>query len=240
MAASLVSYELTFPFFPLSPLAVFYGYRRSGAAADPERIGRAAFILSVQSHYLALLGLAAFKAITTVRMSSYETMGQVMWFVRFIEDAFNVGYGHYGLYLPYTALLHSLEHLSIIGFVFGAFTAGLIFVYFQRLTFPLAGKRAVFFAAYIVAGIAIFVLGYGIFATNRNVTIGVTGGLGNRIALASTIGVAMSLVAGAAWLSLVVRNQRARGLFFSGLLTLFCAAGLLTNNSLASFWIDAH
>ena len=85
MAASLLSYELTFPFFFLSPLVVFYLYRRSGVAADPERIGHATFVLSVQSHYMALAALAILKAVTTVRMSSYETMDQALWFVRFIE-----------------------------------------------------------------------------------------------------------------------------------------------------------
>ncbi len=64
--------------------------------------------------------------------------------------------------------------------------------------------------------------------------------IGNRIALASTIGVAMSLIAGFAWLSLVARTQRARSIVFSGLVALFCAAGLLTNNSLASFWVDSY
>ena len=240
MAASLLSYELTFPFFFLSPLVVFYLYRRSGAAADPERIGHAAFVLSAQSHYMALAALAAFKAITTVRMSSYETVDQTIWFVRFIEEAFSVGYGYYGFYLPYTAVLHSLEHLSVAGLAFGVVTAALIFSYFQRLKFSLDEMRPILFAACIVAGVAIFVLGYGIFVSNRNVSVGVTAGLGNRIALASTVGVAMSLMAGFAWLSRVPRTQRARSICFSGLVALFCGAGLLTNNSLASLWIDSY
>ncbi len=240
MAASLLSYELTFPFFFLSPLVVFYLYRRSGAAADPERIGHAAFVLSAQSHYMALAALAAFKVITTVRMGSYETVDQAIWFVKFIEEAFSVGYGYYGLYLPYTAVLHSLERLNLAGLAFGVVTAALIFSYFQRLKFPSAEMRPIVFLTYMVAGVAIFVLGYGIFVSNRNVSVGVTAGLGNRIATASTIGVAMSLMAGFAWLSRVWRTQRGRSICFSGLVALFCAAGLLTNNSLASFWVDSY
>ncbi len=126
---------------------------------------------------MALAALAVFKAVTNVRMSSYETMDQALWFVRFIEEAFSVGYGYYGLYLPYTAVLHSLEHLSVAGLAFGAVTAVLIFSYFQRLKFSLAEKRPIFFLTYIVAGVAIFVLGYGIFVSNRNVATGVTAGL---------------------------------------------------------------
>ena len=173
-------------------------------------------------------------------MGNYGAVEQVLWFGRFIEEAFRVGYGYYGVQLPYTAVIHSLEHLSLVGLVVGAVTSALIFGYFQRLKFPLAERRPPFFLAYVVAGIVVFGIGYGIFVSNRNVAIGVTAGLGNRIAVASTIGVAVSLITGLAWLSLVARTERARKTLFTGLVTLFCTAGFLTNNSLASLWIDSY
>lgn len=91
----------------------------------------------------------------------------------------------------------------------------------------------------ITSGLLVFGFGYAIFLTNTEF-IFTTTGIGNRISIASAVGVAMSLVGGLGWLTAFMPSDSLRRLSFSMIATLFCIGGFLITNTLASFWITAY
>ena len=116
----------------------------------------------------------------------------------------------------------------------------IILVYLQKIGGKWETSGSTAWLKVIACGLGVFALGYGIFLTNRNVSIGVTTGIGNRIAIAAAIGVALSLVGAFGWISDIWTSIRTRRLCFCALVTVFCMSGFLINNGVASFWIAAY
>jgi MFS family permease len=88
-------------------------------------------------------------------------------------------------------------------------------------------------------GLVIFGMGYAIFLTNTNALITPTG-IVNRIAIASAVGVAISLVGGIGWVSTFLPSNQLRRRCLCILIALLCTSGFIINNTLASFWIDSY
>ena len=240
LVGSILAYELTIPLFLFSPLIVSYVYQRRWTSVQQKRPSILKLTALISSHWLMLMGLIAFKLLTTVRLGHYGLIEQITWFGQFIREAFVVGYGWYGLGLPATVFTLFRDYPDWRAFAVTGVFGLLLFWYLQRVGGQFDAISWTSWLRLIGGGLAVFGLGYAIFLTNRNVHVGVTTGIGNRIAIAAAIGVALSLVGAFGWISDIWTSIRTRRLCFCALVTVFCMSGFLINNGVASFWITAY
>ena len=147
------------------------------------------------------MAVVAFKLQTTERLVQYGVVEQITWFGRFIKEATIVGYGQYGISLPATAFALVRGYPDWMALGVAGLLGLIILVYLQKIGGKWETSGSTAWLKVIACGLAVFALGYGIFLTNRNVSIGVTTGIGNRIAIAAAIGVALSLVGAFGWIS---------------------------------------
>jgi hypothetical protein len=90
----------------------------------------------------------------------------------------------------------------------------------------------------IVVGLVIFVLDYAVFAVSADITFEAAS-LANRVGIAATLGVALTLVGCGGLIAALARPPWLRNAIFSALIALLVGAGLLINNTLALFWQEA-
>lgn len=91
----------------------------------------------------------------------------------------------------------------------------------------------------IVLGIFIFVLGYSIFLRSQNVINTLTG-IGNRIALAGSLGVAISTVGAVGLTGYLIPTDRLRKIFFVSGIAILCTCEFIIINTIGSFWVKAY
>lgn len=169
-------------------------------------------------------------------------MGRAMtWWVQLAQTTLVTSYGDYGLGLPHILwrILHDYASWTVL--TVGGLLGLVIWGYLYRVVLRLKTERLTqaSMLKLIGLGLVFFGLGYAIFLTNRSVIITSTG-LGNRVAIAAAIGVALSLVGGIGWVSYFLPSERSRKTCFCTLIALLCISGFLINNTLADFWITAY
>jgi hypothetical protein len=237
LLGSTLAYEVFLPLFLLHPVLLEVHRRRSaGSALRPLHLRIGTVLL------LAALGtVGIFKALTTIRQGNTQLEGQVSWFARLLARAVAVDYGELGVGLPrvvWRILSDSPDPAACaVALVVGC----LVFFYLDRIArrsdSDLPGPRASM--AWILGGAVVFFGGYAIFLFTRNAEISTTG-IANRVSTAATLGVALSLVGGAALIGSLVPSARWRDRLFSFLIASLCAGGTLTINTVALFWEAAY
>ena len=240
LLVSALCYELTIPLFFLSPFWVYF-YRRAGRLSrSAPQCGGANVALWAAGHWVALAAVIGFKFHTTQRLGSYGLTDQLEWFVNFMIEAAVVAFGYLGVLLPWTALTVIVDYPDRVTFWAAATMGMLVFGYFLHVATeaPATGWRDGLKIA--LAGGALFGTGYAIFLTQRNVSVGVITGIGNRVAIVAALGVATLLVGAIGWLSARLPRERWRGRVFAGLMAVFCVSALIVNNVIADFWIEAY
>ena len=91
----------------------------------------------------------------------------------------------------------------------------------------------------LAAGAVLFAGGYAIFLATKN-AMNTPSGIGNRVAIAAAVGVALGW-AGVAWgLATLARSQRGRAAAFAVMIAGLFGAAVFVNVSLARFWADAY
>jgi hypothetical protein len=90
----------------------------------------------------------------------------------------------------------------------------------------------------LLAAPVVFIAGYAIFLTNFNAIVTPTG-LGNRMAIAGTVGLALAIVGSVVVLSRAVGDQMWQRRTFSALIAATCAVGVLAMATLGQFWVTA-
>ncbi|HKH47843.1 MAG TPA: hypothetical protein VKM72_24565 [Thermoanaerobaculia bacterium] len=237
LLGSALAYEVFLPLFLLHPVLLEVCRRRStGSVLRPIhlRIG-AGLLLSV----LGLMGF--FKVLTTTRQEHTHLAGQAAWFARLLASAVAVDYGELGVGLPRVVwkILRDDPDPAVCAVAVAVLC--LVFSYLEmgacRSDASPPGPRASI--AWIFGGVTVFFAGYAIFLFTRNAEVSATG-IGNRVSTAATLGVALSLVGGAALIGNLLPSGRWRGRLFSFLIASLCAGGALTINTLASFWESAY
>ena len=237
LAALLLSglaYEVALPLFLLNPLAAWYAARRQPGA----RAARRSAILLLAGNWIALAGVVVFKAAVTVRADAGLDM--LPHLLGLVTGSLRVNFGTYGLGLPYVVGWIIAHNRS--GLLAGAGVLGLlVFVYLNRAVGPssttLPGRRA--WAALIGLGLLVFALGHAIFAASTDIWFTSTS-LGNRVAIAAAVGVALVFVAACGWAAAWLPGAQTGRQAFCLCVALLCAAGFLVNNTLAQFWIGAY
>lgn len=238
LVLSGLSYEVAVPLLLLNPLLVWFGSSQVRQKDGERSFILRRFISLFAANLLALVLIIAFKAQVTVR-TNVET-DLLTHLVYLITGALRVNFVSYGLGLPYIIgwiLFHQPNFLLIaVSGILGLFT----FRYLYSIPGYPENERSAKKNGWILllTGLAVFGLGYAIFVFNADVWF-TSASLGNRVAIAAAIGVAIVLVGLAGWLASLLprRWTHAAVCLFVSLLS---SSGFLIINTLASFWVTAY
>lgn len=232
-----LAYEVTLPLFLLNPLLVWYAARQLYSVEAGNRLVRSRAAVLFGGNLLALLLVVAFKALVTVRTNlEIDLLSHLAYLA---TGAVRVNYGTYGLGLPFV-LIWILSHRPDPAVIVSSAIVGMaVFAYLYRLAGRSQMPSRAAWLRLMAAGLTIFALGYSIFITTADVWF-TSASLGNRVAIAAAIGVAVSYVGALGWINSFLPPARWRRSTFCLLVALLCAAGFLINNTLANFWIEAY
>ena len=241
LLGSSVAYEVFLPLFLLNPLLVWRRGRQLYSSTPDKRRVRTNLVVLLGSTLLALLPVTIFKAQTTTRLGNPSLEENSAWFIYLLRGAIKVSYGDYGLGLPRVVwrILH--DYPDWIVFAVGGALGLLIFGYLDlaasqsKAELPSQTRML----SLIVWGLVVFGLGYAIFLITKNAQNSATG-ISNRVAVAAAVGVALSLMGGVGWVSMLLPSDQMRRRFFCTFVALLCTSGFLVINTIASFWIAAY
>jgi hypothetical protein len=243
LLCSLLAYELVLPLLPLGGALIWWRGRRHGWS----RAWLGGFLAV---HALGVIATVYYKSQVTIRASVGGTLDLLptIWRQFFKWDygpydvglnarrAVEIGYGDLGLALPRTAWGLADRYPSG-GIILVALALGLmIAAYLGRAGAELADRWPApkWWGGLILAGLLAFALGYAIFLTNTQMQLTIAG-IGNRVAIGATLGVALALVGLLGWLALALPGRwRSRG--FTGAVALLCCCGFVTFATFGQFW----
>ena len=254
---SALTYELFLPLFFLNVLLYqpWAGLRRT----SPEGATQPALVL-LPANLVALASVVVFKVLTTARLGTQRAdlsalqqalrIGRILFdpdhgeadYGLNLKQAVWVNYGELGVLLPRMAWRAILDHSDRLVLPATAVLVGtIVFVYLCRLArreeFGEASRAGMLGLA--AGGIVVFWAGYSIFLTSTDLQLTATG-VGNRTALAPALGVALTFVGAAGWVSSWAPGAWWARRSFCLLISLLCSSGLLINGALATLWSGAY
>jgi len=237
LALSLLSYEVAFGLIAGSlVLLCWMSYRDSSASSNRSvKMG----VISSAVALLLLVMLAKFRRQRNVTFHGHfftHVWGSI-WHL--IVQAVQFNLWTYFLHLP--VILASLYRHSAFSFAAVA-TAAAVFCFVtaylwwgmnsSEIPTPSACLRL------ILAGFALFALGYGLFISNVYTNFS-TNGLSNRVAIGSAPGAACVLVAIASLACSIPRSGLVRARIFAFEMGLICGVNCLVVSGITFFWADA-
>jgi len=244
LAVSSLAHELVLPLFCLTIVTVWLRGQRLGVSYSKLLL----LNLAMSSLLLAVIG---FKFIGANRLlHEGHNIHQFKWTLVHIFDikgkyydsaygfkllrALQVNYVELGLYLP--RAVYRLMTASSLWFEL-CISAGIAITAFWYVTWIFAARSATYFRTF-AAGFAVFIGGYAIFLTTSDIQLTPTG-MGNRVNIAATAGVAMTFVSASGALTGLLRSERYRRLAFAFLVSVLCFCGCFITNGIASYWVIA-
>ncbi|HEY7064383.1 MAG TPA: hypothetical protein VII06_23095 [Chloroflexota bacterium] len=236
--ASTLWYELAVPLLLLAPPLVFLAYytRQQSRSLNTHVLG--SFSLFALCNTLALAAVVWFKISRTQR--AVLPADYLHYVIDLAAGAVTVNYGWYGFALPRVMWTIFRNYLAMSALLMAITVGGVAAIYVYRAVDSYSSiANKIMAARTVVAGIALFVLGYAIFLTNNNVGFTPTG-QANRTAMVAAVGVALSIVGVGMWGISFSRSSKSQRLCFCTFIALYCASGVLINNTIASFWIAAN
>lgn len=256
MLTSTLTYEVFIPLFAFNLLLVWMHARKLDSPVVTKLSNHSLVLLSGSSALL-VASVAIFKQMTTVRLHIQTSfldhilsvaVRAVSWndqeYVHGLnfKEALRVNYDTYGINLPLTAI--KLLRVHTPDWTVWALSALLALTIFTYLNYCESQQEAPLFTSgrmirTISFGLLVFVVGYGIFFVSTDIQI-TAAGIGNRVSIAATIGVAIFLVGFIGVVCLIVPFPIWRRRLFCGLVTLLCAASFLVIQTLASFWVESY
>jgi hypothetical protein len=241
LLGSTLSYEVFLPLFLLNLFLLWYRTQQFHRTVPGNWSIQVNWVVIFGSNLFILMLVSVFKALTASRLGKLEPVSHIVWLARFVKQAISVSYGDYGLGLPGVMLRLLRDYPNWVVVAVGVMLSLIIFGYLNwtasQSKTDLTERPSIL--KFLVWGLVVFGLGYAIFLTNENALIAATG-IANRIAIASAVGVALSLVGGIGWVSAFLPSDRLRRRCFCVLVALLCTSGFAINNTVASFWIDSY
>jgi len=265
IVVSVLTYELFLPFFYLNLIITAYNYKQL-KSYKPELAGKGKRINAKKLIYLLLINFLGLKivlvyklffTVTSVRMLGNETSltEHFGWLIINIfrldyseyDYGFNIkqslltNFVEYGIQLPDKLLQVYNYYPDKIIFVAGLLLAFLIFGYLYNVakkydlkifSLKTAGKL-------IIAGLILFFWGYSIFLTNYSIAFSTTG-VANRVSIGASIGIAVVWIGVITGISVIIKQEKLRNIFFSLSVTALCVSGFIIINTISSFWIKAY
>ncbi|MGH2351069.1 MAG: hypothetical protein ACRDI2_07185 [Chloroflexota bacterium] len=244
LLASVLTYEVALPLFLVNPLVVWLRARQVHGPARGWRLLRPDWGVVFGSNALTLTLAIVFKGLNLSHTGGAKLGGQdgyLQHVTGLVRHSLDVSFDDYGIRFPGVVwrIVDRYPDGAVltVGAALGLIVFGYLYAAAGRQQAAL-GARGMWFG-HGVAGLVVFGLGYAIFLTNYHVQF-TTSGIGNRVAIAAAIGVAMSFVGGVGWACGFVPPGRLRRTAFSLLIAVLCAGSAVTVNTLASFWAAAY
>ena len=233
----ILSYEVAIPLYLitiiilLNPTAL---YKKLTTTKPLPIRNNTIFIILI---LIALGYMFLFKMKTTTRLSSMD----FTYYIDLIASAFRVNYGTWILSIPHiwgqTISLYATPTMLIMaGALYLIVFWYLYYVSTRRhIIMPsIAWLRNLTFLSF-----PLFFLGYAIFFTNSQVGFSPTG-IDNRVAIAASIGVAVTIVGFFGWMSRLFLPEKIARISFCILIAIMTTGNFLVVNAIATFWIRAH
>ena len=233
LIVSTLAYEVFMPLFLINPLLLALKQRQleTTGKAVTQSWGELAMIYL--GNPMILMLIVIFKTEVSSRA------GSVGWSI--INDAFassvSLTFGAYGLRLPHVLLTIAMNYWNWPVFVVTLILAAMILWYLAQAArrsnsqLPLDSVLSMLvFLGMLGSGVS-----YGYFYSYFKVGTGIN----NRVAIAATVGVALSLVTITGLLSRILFRRHTSKHVFNVSIAFICGCGCLINNTIASFWIDA-
>lgn len=251
MLVSILAYEVFLPLFAvhLAVLWLKHGDRAVLSPGNSPAWLRPA--LQIGLFGSGLVAMLAFKALTTVRTATSESLRDILrtaFSINYAENgyglnflrAIQVSYVDYGIYLPRVILTILQDYPLAANLIAGLALGILMYLYLSRASagqpFAIPSMGGIFF--WLGMSFILFGLGYAIFLTNYNVLFTTTG-MGNRTAIAAAAGVVVTMIAGILLICRALPGGLRRR-FFCLSVSALVASGFLINNTIASFWIESY
>jgi hypothetical protein len=244
LAVGSLAYDLVLPLFCLTIVTVWLRGQRLSVSCSKLLLLNLAMIT-------VLLAVTGFKFIVAHRLlHEGHNLHQIKWTLVHIFDmkgkyydspygfkllrALQVNYVELGLYLP--RAVYRLMSTSSLWFEL-CVSAGIAIAAFWYLTRIFAAGSTAYFRTF-AAGFAVFIGGYAIFLTTSYIQLTTTG-MGNRVNIGATAGVAMTFVSASGAVTGLLRSERYRRLAFAFLISVLCFCGCFVTNGIASCWVIA-
>jgi hypothetical protein len=244
LAVSSLAHELVLPLFCLTIVTVWLRGHRLGVPYSKLLLLNLAMIS-------LLLAVTVFKFIGAHwLLHEGHNIYQIKWTLVHMFDikgkaydspyglkllrALEVNYVELGLYLPRAVC--RLMSTSSLWFEL-CISAGIAIAAFWYVTRIFAASSEIYFWTF-AAGFAVFIGGYAIFLTTSDIQLTTTG-MGNRVNIAATAGVAMTFVSASGAITGLLRSGRYCRLAFGFLVSVLCFCGCFVTNGIASYWVIA-
>jgi hypothetical protein len=240
MLASIFMYEITLPLFAVAVLYYWLKARRESGG----------WVLTggVVSGILAAALIVKLAATRTVGRETSYSVGFDDGFVHhmgyLVSGAVKVNFGTYGIGLPYVLSWITINRLTWGAVAAGALVGIATFAYLvgSAITAATADKLPVWrgrpaWQCLAAAGLAVIVVGYGLFLTGANISF-TSVGMDNRVNVIAAVG--MALIA----LALVLRGLEflsapRRPSWFAGAVALLAAVGAFVTTTIGGYWQEA-
>lgn len=242
LLVSTLAYEVFIPLFCINVLIAGYLIRKitKRNQRSLKSILSRDVIVFQAINLLLLLAVGLFKTSVTVRSVSSSVLSSVLFFSKVILKSFYVSFGTYGLGLPHVISRVIASHLTPILLLLAAIIGVVSFLHLRKITTAsqAESRKHATPLALVGLGLVTYLLGFAIFLATNQITVTPTG-IGNRTAIAASIGIALTQVGGIVWLSRKFKRpswSRQAQLFGVSAL---CATGILINGDIALYWTEA-
>lgn len=235
LVLSILSYEVIVPLFFINifilwnPFNFINGKLKTKKASSP--------VVFISLILIAFLYAVLFKAITSQRLGVDLNLHYIY---EVLVSALRVNYIQWGLELPHIWVqiisFYSKPYLMLLSFsIYFLVFWYLYFIFRKGFQLPSSiWLRNITFLSFII-----FLSGYLIFFTNNQLGFSPTG-VENRIAIASSIGFAITVVGLFGWLSRMFLPEKIAKISFCMLIAILSAGSFLIVNTIASFWAEAN
>ncbi len=245
LSASLLAYEVILPLFFLNTVILWFYCKRHPSASWNG--------LQWTNVILVML-IISLKSLTPQRTGSNSLIHAAFIVKQFLKpnyglfeygfnpiQALKMNFGYYVVGLPYIVVKIARQYANAASFGIAGVSGSMVFAYMfhilKRDRTRLFDSRKSLIVA--LAGIILFALGYSIFLTNSNVQFSLAG-IGNRTAVAASLGVAVFWIGVIGCVSSLLRSNTWQRITFCILTAFVCFSGILINNTIASFWMTSY
>ena len=233
-----LSYEVALPLFLLNMVLFWDPVTTFNKHYHKQQFFRRNYMVFNIVTFMMLGCVLLFKALTTTRLGTLDYQADVFTLLRSVA--------HVNYVVMTRNLVSIWKDIFILYYSPSILILGVgigIFIFWYIYT--VISKPLTFFPGHsylrnvVIAGICVFFFGYAIFFTNNKVGFSPTG-IDNRVAIAASMGVALSVVGVIGWLGKIFLTEFKARMFFCTVISLVGVSGFLIINTLAVFWIDAY
>ena len=229
--------ETILPLFLVNALVLYRGFRGNSRRDDGRLPLRAWTIIGV--HVAAIAAIIAYKGLTAEFLGDLPG-GFFLHVRRLIAGSLLVNFGSFGIGLPYTAAW-SLRHAGPLALSIALVVSIVVFLYLRGIgdvEFGTLARLRRQSRTGAILGVVVFALGYAVFLTTGRIILTSTG-IGNRVGLVPSTGLAVLIVGVIGMASVLLRSVARRRTLFSGCIAVFVFIGSVTLASLSNDWRQA-